>query len=196
MNKKKTQQKAILYLNPGGGGNPLPPWNPGGGWNPGGPPPGIPPWKPGGAPGKPGGGGPPIGGGPCPSPTFLIGPCNPAGAPICGGSPPGGGPPIPMMGSPLPAGLEIPGPAAATPAPAAPPAAAPRRDDGSAGGGDSTERVTMWIPRRIMRPSVRFSSEIWGAVVAGGAEALVGFRLIRRNSSVSARTMFMCFNAC
>lgn len=69
-----------------------------------------------------------------------------------------GGAPIPIVGSPLPAGLAIPGPP--NPAPAGnPEGPAPSLADGSAGGGDSTERDTMLVPRRMMRPRVRFSSE-------------------------------------
>lgn len=100
--------------------------------NPGGPPPGKPP---GGNPGNPPGGAGP--------PTPTAGPLNPTG-------------------KPLPAGLLIPGPAANVGGapPAAPPGApVPNRADGSAGGGPSTEHETMWVPRTMVRPSVRFSSD-------------------------------------
>lgn len=58
----------------------------------------------------------------------------------------------------------------------------------------------MWVPRTMVRPRVRFSSVSIRAdvevllVAAPGAEEepFVGFRLTRRNSSVSARTRFMC----
>ena len=147
-----------MFIIPGGAGNPgggNPPIMPGGGAIPG----IIPP--------PPGGGGPP--GSP---PIPLIGPANPAigGAPG-GGIPPIGppGPPMPIIGSPRPAGLAIPGPVAATPAVEGAPGAFedPRRAEGSAGGGPSTERDTIVTPRKIMRPRVRFSSEI--VAVAAGA---------------------------
>lgn len=100
-------------------------------------------------------------------------------------------------GAPLPAGLAIPAPgasAAATP----PGALAPRRAEASAGGGDSTERETIWAPRTMVRPSVRFSSDSTRgaeALLAPGAAAdLAAFRLTRLNSSVSARTRFMCYH--
>ena len=135
---------------------------PGGAGNPGG---GGPPIMPGGAgiPGIiPAGGGGPPGNPPIP----LIGPANPAigGAPG-GGIPPIGPPgaPMPKIGRPRPAGRAIPGPAAATPAvlvgaPEVFPA--PRRAEGSAGGGPSTESETMVTPRRMIKPSVRFSSDV------------------------------------
>ena len=57
----------------------------------------------------------------------------------------------------------------------------------------------MFVPRTMVRPRVRFSSDsmrvLLGAGVLPGAvveEDFVGFRLTRRNSSVSARTTFMC----
>ena len=74
---------------------------------------------------------------------------------------------MPKIGSPRPAGRATPGPVAATPAPpggAVGAAPEPRRAEGSAGGGPSTERETMVTPRRIMRPRVRFSSMVVGAV--------------------------------
>ncbi len=135
--------------------------------NPGGPPPGKPP---GGNPGKPPGGAGP--------PTPAAGPLRPTG-------------------KPLPAGLLMPGPAAnvggAVPAP--PGALAPNRADGSAGGGPSTEHDTICVPRTIVRPSVRFSSDSTSAgVELPGADCapFVGLRFTRRNSSVSARTKFIC----
>lgn len=137
-------------------------------------------------------------------------PANPGGAPP--GNPPGGnpgkppdgpGPPTPAAGplsptgNPLPAGLLIPGPAASVGgAPPAPPGAlVPNLAEGSAGGGPSTEHETMCVPRTIVNPRVRFSSvsTIVGAALPGADWApFVGFRLTRRNSSVSARTRFMC----
>jgi hypothetical protein len=88
------------------------------------------------------------------------------------------------------------------PAPAAsvvaipPGALVPNRADGSAGGGDSTEREITWAPRTMVRPRVRFSSVSTRGTAAllepGAAAALVCFLLTRRNSSVSARTRFMC----
>ena len=135
--------------------------------NPGGPPPGKPP---GGKPGNPPGGAGP--------PTPTAGPLNPTG-------------------NPRPAGLLMPGPAANVGgAPPAPPGAlVPSRADGSAGGGPSTEHETMWVPRTMVRPSVRFSSDSTraGVELPGADEApLVGLRLTRRNSSVSAKTRFIC----
>ena len=138
---------------------------------PGGPP--RPPKPGGGAPGKPPGG-------------------NPGKPPGGGGPPtPAAGPPSPT-GRPRPAGLLIPGPAArVAAAPAAPGPAVPSRAEGSAGGGPSTEQETTWVPRTIVRPRVRFSSaSTCGAPEAPGAG--FDFRLVRRNSSVSARTRFMC----
>jgi hypothetical protein len=170
-------------LNPGGappggkpaGGKPGAPGNPAGG---------NPPGKPGGGaprPGKPGGAGPPgkpgkAGGGAAP-PTPAAGPASEMGA-----------------AAPRPAALATPGPAArvvATP----PTVDFPSRVLGSAGGGDSTDRDTIWAPRTMVKPRVRFSSCSMVWVVeddAPGAEDWACFFLIRRNSSVSARTRFMC----
>ena len=148
-------------------------------------PPGGPPLpaKPGGAPpGNPPGGGkppnPPGGGGP---PTPAAGPANPTGRP-------------------RPAGRLIPGPAANVGAAAPPPPGAlvPKRAEGSAGGGPSTEHETICVPRRMARPRVRFSSDSTRAGVVlelPGADwaPFVALRFTRRNSSVSARTRFMCF---
>ena len=134
-------------------------------------------------------------------------PPNPGGPPPGNpppnpGNPPGGGPPTPAAGPPSPtpiprpAGLLIPGPAAiALGAPAPPGALVPNLAEGSAGGGPSTEQETIWVPRTMVRPRVRFSSDSTRAdVLAPGAgwEAFVGLRLTRRNSSVSARTRFIC----
>ncbi len=139
-------------------------------------------------------------------------PAKPGGAPPGNppggnpGNPPGGaGPPTPAAGPlnptgrPLPAGLLIPGPAANVGgAPPAPPGAlVPNLAEGSAGGGPSTEQETMCVPRTIVRPRVRFSSDstitVAGAVLPGADWApFVGFFLTRRNSSVSARTRFIC----
>lgn len=149
-----------------------------------GPPPGGPPRpaNPGGAPpGKPPGGkpgNPPGGAGP---PTPAAGPPNPTG-------------------NPLPAGLLMPGPAANVGgAPPAPPGAlAPNLAEGSAGGGPSTEQETICVPRTMVRPRVRFSSDSTsaGAELPGADCApLVGLRFTRRNSSVSASTRFMCCGA-
>ena len=147
--------------------------------------------------------GPPPGGPPRPAKPGGAPPGNPPGGKP--GKPPGGaGPPTPAAGpanptgSPLPAGLLIPGPAANVGgAPPAPPGAlAPSLCEGSAGGGPSTEQETMCVPRTIVSPSVRFSSDSMRAGVEElpGADCapFVGFRLTRRNSSVSARTRFMC----
>lgn len=159
---------------PGGGApNPLPP---GGGWKPGGGPP-----KPAGGPPLP-----PNGGG---------------GAPPGNPKPPGGaGPPIPIAGPPrptgrpLPAGLLMPAPACnvATPAPGT---LVPNLADGSDGGGPSTDADTILVPRKMMRPSVRFSSTSVAAAAEPGAAGAVDFAcrlLTLRNSSVSVRTRFMC----
>ena len=70
----------------------------------------------------------------------------------------------------------------------------PSRVLGSAGGGDSTDKEIMCAPRTIVRPSVRFSSCTIACAApeaAPGAAGLFCF-LMRRNSSVSARTTFMC----
>ena len=139
-------------------------------------------------------------------------PGGPPRPPKPGGNPPGGnpnppggaGPPTPAAGpvrptgKPLPAGLLIPGPAASVGGtmPVPPGALVPNLADGSAGGGPSTEQETICVPRTIVRPSVRFSSDSTstGAVLPGADWApLVGLRLTRRNSSVSARTIFMCY---
>lgn len=79
----------------------------------------------------------------------------------------------------------------------APPGALwPNLEDGSDGGGPSTEHETMFVPRIMVRPNVRFSSDSTIACAAaepgaGGAD-LAAFLLTLRNSSVSARTRFMC----
>lgn len=94
--------------------------------------------------------------------------------------------------APRPAGRATPGPAFSVDD--SPPVVdLPRRALGSAGGGDSTERWTMCIPRTIVRPSVRFSSctTVCAEPAAPGAAGLLCF-LVLRNSSVSARTRFMC----
>ena len=141
-------------------------------------PPGGPP-----LPGNPGGGAPPgnpPGGNP-PNPPGGAGPPTPAA-----------GPPNPT-GKPLPAGLLIPGPACMAVAAAPPGALVPNLADGSDGGGPSTELDTIFVPRRMISPRVRFSSaSTIGAEVAPGALLFVAFRFTRRNSSVSARTIFMC----
>lgn len=118
---------------------------------------------------------------------------------------------MPNSGKPRPAARAVPGPVAATPEPAdgAPDVIpAPSRAEGSAGGGPSTDRDTMVTPRRMIRPRVRFSSEVVGAalgallmgqlperypVVGALIHDLVGRLFMRRNSSVSARTIFMCY---
>lgn len=66
---------------------------------------------------------------------------------------------------------------------------------GSAGGGDSTEQETMWAPRTMVRPRVRFASvsTVWLAPEPGAPPAFACFDLIFRNSSVSARTRFICW---
>jgi len=130
------------------------------------------PGKPG-APGKPG-----KGGGAAP-PTPAAGPAREIGA-----------------AAPRPAGRATPGPAV-SPAARPAPVVLPRRALGSAGGGDSTDSETMWAPRTIVNPSVRFSScsTTWAAADdAPGADGLFCLRLVRRNSSVSARTRFMCLS--
>lgn len=70
----------------------------------------------------------------------------------------------------------------------------PSRVLGSAGGGDSTDKETMCAPRTIVRPSVRFSSCTTACAAPGAAPGAAGLFcfLMRRNSSVSARTTFMC----
>ena len=99
-------------------------------------------------------------------------------------------------GSPRPAGLLMPGPDAKEGGAAPPGALVPSLADGSAGGGPSTEHEMMRVPRTMVKPNVLFSSVSMavGAVAAPGADgvAFVGFLFTRRNSSVSARTRFMC----
>lgn len=52
----------------------------------------------------------------------------------------------------------------------------------------------MWVPRTIVRPSGRFSFvSVVRPSVEPGAEDLVFFLFTIRNSSVSARTRFMCY---
>lgn len=70
----------------------------------------------------------------------------------------------------------------------------PSRVLGSAGGGDSTDKETICAPRTIVRPSVRFSSCTMACAAPGAAPGAAGLFcfLMRRNSSVSARTTFMC----
>lgn len=77
------------------------------------------------------------------------------------------------------------------------PVVLPSRALGSAGGGDSTDKETMCAPRRIVNPNVRFSScsIIWEAEdPVPEAAGLFCLRFVRRNSSVSARTRFMCLS--
>lgn len=95
--------------------------------------------------------------------------------------------------APLPAGRATPGPAANVDE--IPPGALfPSRALGSAGGGDSTESEMMWAPRTIVKPNVRFSSVsmVCDEELLPGAAGLFCLRFTRRNSSVSARTRFMC----
>lgn len=107
----------------------------------------------------------PPGGPPRPANPGGAAPGNPPGGKP--GNPPGGaGPPTPTAGplnptgKPRPAGLLTPGPAAKVGNVAVPPGAlAPNLDDGSAGGGPSTEQETIWVPRTIVNPNVRFSSD-------------------------------------
>jgi hypothetical protein len=125
-------------------------------------------------------------------------PPNPGGAKP-GGKPGGPAPPTPgagpvkPVGSPLPAGLAMPGPEdiVAVGAPCAPD---PNLADGSAGGGPSTVSDTTCVPRMMVNPSVRFSSNSVSATDVPGAADLLFFDLTRRNSSVSARTRFMCLS--
>ena len=65
---------------------------------------------------------------------------------------------------------------------------------GSAGGGDSAVREMICAPRTMVKPSVLFSSfsTTCPLTVDPGAAGLFCLRLTRRNSSVSARTMFIC----
>jgi hypothetical protein len=53
----------------------------------------------------------------------------------------------------------------------------------------------MLVPRTMASPSVRFSSAstIGACEAPGAAWAFVALRFTRRNSSVSARTRFMCY---
>jgi hypothetical protein len=127
-------------------------------------------------------------------------PANPPGSPKPGWNPGGAGPeptpaagPVKPTGSPLPAGLLIPGPACIVAPVGAPPGAAvPNLADGSAGGGPSTVMDTTCVPRTIARPSVRFSSTSTSAAAMLPGAAYLAFDLTRRNSSVSASTRFIC----
>lgn len=93
---------------------------------------------------------------------------------------------------PRPAGLAIPVPAAKVLV-APPGALAPNLLEASAGGGDSTDNEMICAPRTIVKPSVRFSSaSTTGGADAPGAVDLACFLLTRLNSSVSAKTRFMC----
>ncbi len=56
----------------------------------------------------------------------------------------------------------------------------------------------MLVPRKIIRPRVRFSSTASAVAAAepgagGAVEGLLVRRRVLRNSSVSARTRFMCW---
>ena len=136
--------------------------------------------------------GPP--GGP-PRPGKPGGPPKPPGAPGKPPPKPGPGPPTPgagpvrPTGRPRPAGRATPGPAASAAAVVDPPAF-PSRAAGSAGGGPSTDNEITCAPRIIVSPIARRSSVSVTCWVAPGA-ALPLLR-VRRNSSVSARTRFMC----
>lgn len=139
--------------------------------------------------------GPP--GGPPRPPKPGGGPANPGGPPANGGAPkPGPGPPTPAAGPvrptgrPRPAGRAMPGPAAKVAAVEGPLEAPPKRAAGSAGGGPSTDSEMTCAPRMMVSPMARRSSVSVTCWVAPGA----AFPLlrVRRNSSVSARTRFMC----
>lgn len=109
---------------------------------------------------------------------------------------PAAGPAREVGAAPRPAGRATPGPEV-RPVGRPPVVVFPRRVLGSAGGADSTERETIWAPRRMVKPSVRFSSDSMSWVAgpaAPGAAGLFCFRLTRLNSSVSARTRFMCLS--
>jgi len=97
--------------------------------------------------------------------------------------------------APRPAGRATPEPAASV-VPMPPVAGFPSRAVASAGGGDSTERDTIWEPRRIVKPRVRFAScsTVWLEPLAPSAPDFCCFDRIRRNSSVSASTRFMCLS--
>lgn len=137
-------------------------------------------------------------GGP-PRPPNPPGGAKPPGAP---GKPPGGpnpgpGPPTPgagpvkPIGKPRPAGRATPGPADNAAAVLWPPVAAPSRAAGSAGGGPSTETEMTCAPRMMVKPIARRSSVSVTCWAAPGAA--LPFRRVRRNSSVSASTRFMCY---
>lgn len=118
------------------------------------------------------------------------------GGPNPGTGPPIDPPPIPgegpvkPTGKPLPAGRETPGPAASVATVEGPPAAPPNRAAGSAGGGPSTEREMTCAPRMIVKPIARRSSV--SVIVWDAPGAAFPFRRVRLNSSVSARTRFIC----
>jgi len=97
--------------------------------------------------------------------------------------------------APRPAGRDTPGPAP-KPVGRLVVVVLPSRVLGSAGGADSTDNETMWAPRRMVKPNVRFSSvsTVWVVELdAPGAADFVCFRFMRRNSSVSPKTRFICY---
>lgn len=103
--------------------------------------------------------------------------------------------PVRPTGRPRPTGRAIPEPAAMAGG-TAPGAPAPSLADASAGGGDSTESETTCAPRTMVRPKVLFSSVSTSgteAAAPGAALVFVALRLTRLNSSVSARTRFICY---
>lgn len=110
--------------------------------------------------------------------------------PVGGAPKPVGGWPIPI-GRPLPAGLAIPGPGWMGVCDVPAPEPTGSLDAGVSVGGPSTDRETIVMPRRMMRPRVRFSST---SVVGALGLDFVALRFVRRNSSVSARTTFMCLS--
>jgi hypothetical protein len=97
--------------------------------------------------------------------------------------------------APRPAGFATPGPAVKDEG--IPPGVLfPSLALGSAGGGDSTESEMICAPRTIVKPNVRFSSLSTVCPPDPVAAAFVCLLLTRRNSSVSARTRFMCCVTC
>merc|ERR1719335_1976989 len=158
---------------PGGTGG-IPPGIPGGaiiggipgGLIPGGIPGGTPPGMPGNPPG-------------IPAPAV-----NCAGPPALGCICAGAGPPMPRTGPAKPEGAVLSG-ATGTPRPATCPRPAPACISaffGPVGGGDSAIIDTMVSPRSTTNPKDRLTSF---------SSSFLPFALIFRNSSQSARTMFM-----
>ena len=98
--------------------------------------------------------------------------------------------PVKPTGKPRPAARATPGPVASAAAVVGPPDVVPSLAAGSAGGGPSTDNDMTCAPRMIVSPMARRSSVSVTCCAAPGAA--LPLRRVRRNSSVSARTRFIC----